>query len=108
MRVDTEQLRRLLDAHRDAVHAVERVAERARHVTPTRAERTALVEASEDAADARRVLRDAVDEFLPALLDELETARALLTEVRERGLAVFGDPAQRIDLTRRVAAYLES
>lgn len=53
-------------------------------------------------------LQDAVLLDLPALLDELDAARALLSEVRERGLSSFGDAAQRIDLTRRLAAFLES
>lgn len=108
MSVDTAQLRRLIERHRDAVAKVESLAVHDHAQRMSRAESDALVEASEDASSARYVLRAAAVECLPDLLDELDAARALLTEVAEHGLASFDPVRARVDLTRRIAAFLES
>lgn len=93
-RVDTKRLRGILDDHTQA--------------------NTYATDATLDgrAADAARGIRQAVYSSrlivaeTGALLDEIDAARALLREVRDHGLADFDPTARRIDLTRRVAAFV--
>ena len=106
MSVDTERLRALL-GHVVKAEALERLTgEVIDHVSHTHDDTVRCVEASRAATSARREFHGAVRFDLPALLDELEAARKLLTEVRDHGLADFDPTARRIDLTRRVAAFV--
>lgn len=108
MSVDTARLRELL-ARCSAAEAIENLTgHRAMQLDATHDDLVNDAQASRVATDARVALTRAVRADLPALLDELDAARALLCEVAEHGLAAFDPARARVDLTKRIAAFLES
>lgn len=111
MSVDTARLRELLVKHRDAIAAEKAITDAVVDFAGMTADGiadhiAAVTTAAADVDTASGAFARAVHRDLPALLDELDAARKLLREVAEHGLADFDPTHARIDLTRRVAAFV--
>lgn len=100
-RVDTARLRKLL-ATIKKVESIERsTGDAVDQVTHTVDDVERDVEASARATDARVALTRAVRADLPALLDEVDTARKLIRDVLEHGLSSV-EPLRARELYRRL------
>lgn len=85
-RVDTAQLRALIKAHAEASAAFHTLVEaQGEHMTVDEAD--AIRRAHDDRRHSASALEQALQPDLPALLDEVDTARALIRDVLEHGLS---------------------